>query len=122
MAKNTKAEKMLGTKVKIMLLKRQRKELEERLIDLSTKHNGSLTVVYEGDIFPENQEWLTEQGFAVNTIKAKSIYEALTCPIVNVITLDEYIYLTAEEAHEAENFHSFDEEKIKKVDMNEFVD
>lgn len=115
MTENTKEEMSIGLKVKNMLWEKQKQDIINQISMLSAKSKGSFTLLYEGAIFPEVYEWLVENDFAVDTIKAKNTSEALTNPIVNIITVDEDCILPDVEDSD------FERERQMGEDENETV-
>lgn len=114
MTENTKEEMSIGLKVKNMLLEKQKQDIINQISMLSAKSKGSFTLLYEGAIFPEVYEWLVENDFAVDTIKAKNTSEALTNPIVNIITVDEDCILPDDGDYEEDS--DFERERQKEGD------
>lgn len=105
-------KRKLGVEMKIkLLIMRQREDLAQSIKILAHWISGHLEVKYMGEIFSENREWLINEGFKIKTYEAHSVEEALKCPVVNIITIDDSLsyFKTDEDVKEALDFDFFDE-------------
>lgn len=113
----------LAKEMKIKLVMYQRSVLAQKIQTLANYMNGCLMIEVRGEIFAENKSWLRREGFKIRTYEAQNLEEALKCPVVSIITInEEESSLSTADEKEACEFNYDDELDKEESQDDEQID
>ena len=107
---------MLGRKIKIMTILRQREFITRQLEDTGYAANGNPAYTYIGYIYPENEAYFYSEGWRITEVKCDILTADVEGLPIWLFRPQDDIMLTDEELEKAEQYIELREEYPSEED------